>query len=375
MRTVRTWMSIAVLTAAGATRAAGQNDAAEQARDAARRAQEQAREQTRQIEEQAREMSRQMRDMARAGDDYRSGQNAIDRRDFDQAIKRFDRVIADKSTRTDGAMYWKAYSLYKLGRKPDAQTVLADLEKQFPQSRWLNDARALAAEVRASNGQPNSPESESDEELKLLAMNSLMQQDADRAIPLLEKLLNDPKNSPNLKGRAIFVLAQSKSPKARQIVLQYAKGGSNPDAQLRAIEYLGTFRSDESTQALGEVYAASTDPAVKRIALRGLMVGRAKDRLLQIAKSDPDVNMRREAIQFLGTMQVESDLAALYKSESNMELKKTIVQSLFTQQAAKQLVDLARTETNPEMRREIVRMLTMIKSKDSEDYLEELIKK
>ena len=117
-----------------------------------------------------------------------------------QAIKRFDRVIVDKSTRADGAMYWKAYSLYKLGRKPEAQTVLADLEKQFPQSRWLNDARSLAAEVRASNGQPNSPESESDEELKLLAMNSLMQQDADRAIPLLEKVLADPKNSPEPEG-------------------------------------------------------------------------------------------------------------------------------------------------------------------------------
>lgn len=375
MKTAKRWMGVATLIAAGATRAAGQNDAAEQAREAGRQAAEQARQAGEQAREQAREMARQIRDMVRVGDEYRSGQNAIDRRDYDQAIKRFDRVIADKSTRADGAMYWKAYSLYKLGRKPEAQTALSDLEKQFPQSRWLNDARALAAEVRASTGQPNSPESETDEELKLLAMNSLMQQDADRAIPLLEKLLNDPKNSPNLKGRAIFVLAQSKSPRARQIVLQYAKSGSNPDAQLRAIEYLGTFRSDESAQALGEVYASSTDPAMKRTALRGLMVARAKDRLLQIAKSDPDVNMRREAIQFLGTMQVESDLAALYKSESNMELKKAIVQSLFTQQAAKQLVDLARAETNPEMRREIVRMLTMIKSKDSEDYLEELIKK
>ena len=272
MKTVKMWMGMAAIIAVGATRASGQSDAAEQAAEAARQAGEQARQAARQAGEQAREMARQMRDMARGNDDYRSGQSAIDRRDFDQAIKRFDRVINDKSTRADGAMYWKAYSLYKLGRKPDAQSVLADLEKQFPQSRWLNDARALAAEVRASTGQPSSPESESDEELKLLAMNSLMQQDADRAIPLLEKVLADPKNSPNLKGRAIFVLAQSKSPKARQIVMQYAKGGTNPDAQLRAIEYLGTFRSDESSQTLSEVYASTTDPAVKRTVIRGLMV-------------------------------------------------------------------------------------------------------
>jgi HEAT repeat protein len=210
----------------------------------------------------------------------------------------------------------------------------------------------------------------------LLAMNSLMQQDADRAIPLLEKLLADPKNSPNLKSRAIFVLAQSKSPKARQIVMQYAKGGSNPDAQLRAIEYLGTFRSDESSQTLSEVYASTTDPAVKRTVIRGLMVARAKDRLVQIAKSDPDVNMRREAIQYLGGMPAsEVDLADFYKTESNMELKRSIIQSLFARQAAKQLVDLARTETNVDLKREIVRMLASMKSKEGADYLEDLIKK
>jgi tetratricopeptide (TPR) repeat protein len=378
MRAVKRWMGIATLVAAGATRAAGQNDAAEAARQAAeigRQAAEAAREATRAVSEQAREMGRQMRDLNRGGDDYRSGQSAIDRRDFEQAIRRFDRVIFDKSTRADGAMYWKAYSLYKLGRRPEATTVLTDLEKQFPQSRWLPDARALAAEVRASTGQPNSPESESDEELKLLAMNSLMQQDPDRAIPLLEKLLTDAKNSPSLKGRAIFVLAQSKSLKARQIVIQYAKGGANPDAQLRAIEYLGTFRSDEASQALSEVYTATTDPVVKRTVIRGLMVARAKDRLLQIARTDQDVNMRREALQYLGSMQAEVELAQLYKTETNKDLKRTIINSLASQQAAKQLVELAKAETDPELRKEIVRMLVNIKSKDSADYLEELIKK
>ena len=85
--------------------------------------------------------------------------------------------------------------------------------------------------------------------------------------------------------------------------------------------------------------------------------------------------MRREAIQYLGGMQAEVELADLYKTESSVELKHGIIQSLFARQAAKQLVDLARVETNPELKREIVRMLTMIKSKEAADYLEDLIKK
>ena len=341
----------------------------------------QIREQFRQATEQARQAAELARENARnatrhiGGDSYRSGQSAIDRRDYEQAIKRFDRVIDAKADRADGAMYWKAYSLNKLGKRADAQAVLTDLEKQFPQSRWLNDARALAAEVRASNGQPASPESESDEELKLLAMNSLMQQDPDRAVPLLEKLLADPKNAPNLKSRAIFVLAQSKSARARQIVMQYAKGGGNPDVQLRALEYLATFRTDDSIQTLSDAYVSSNDAAVKRAVLRGLMMGQAKDRLLQIAKSEKDPSLRREAIQYLGTMQADTELVAMYKAESDKEVKRTILGSLLAHQAAKQLVELAKAERDPELKRDIVRHLTMIKSKEAADYLADLIGK
>jgi tetratricopeptide (TPR) repeat protein len=375
MNGLKNILSVVVITAAGV---AGQVTPAAPAPPAVPafgdRLSQEIREQVRMAQAQAREAVRSVRQAEEyTNDSYRSGQSALDRHDYDRAIKRFDSVIESKSPRADGAMYWKAYSLHKLGRREDAQAVLAALEKQFPQSRWLNDARALAAEVRSSSGQPSSPESQSDEELKLLAMNSLMQQDPDRAIPLLEKVLADPKNSPSLKGRAIFVLAQSKSPRARQIVLQYAKGGSNPDVQMRALEYLGTFRTDDGAQTLAEVYASTSDTAVKRTILRGLLVSRAKDRMVQVARTEQDVSLREEAIRYLATMQAEPELVAMYKNESNVEVKRTIVQSLF--QSPKQLVELARAEPNAELKRDIVRQLSMSKSKEAADYLAELINK
>ena len=45
--------------------------------------------------------------------------------------------------------------------------------------------------------------------------------------------------SPRLKARALFVLAQSSSPKAREVLVNIAKGGSNPDLQMKAVQYLG----------------------------------------------------------------------------------------------------------------------------------------
>ena len=141
MKTVKRWMGIAAIVAAGATRAKGSErcrgtGARTGSGSAATGPQKPLARRANRVARCGRQVREQVRDMLRASEDeYRSGQSAIDRRDFERAIRLFDRVINEKSTRADGAMYWKAYSLYKLGRKPDAQTVLADLEKQFPADR------------------------------------------------------------------------------------------------------------------------------------------------------------------------------------------------------------------------------------------------
>ncbi len=81
-----------------------------------------------------------------------------------------------------------------------------------------------------------------------------MQSDPDRALPYIDKLLHGP-GSPKLKDRALFVLMQSGSDKAAQVLLSVAKDSKDPDLQIRAIRYLGmggTFavvRSRTSTPA------------------------------------------------------------------------------------------------------------------------------
>ena len=60
-----------------------------------------------------------------------------------------------------------------------------------------------------------------------------------------------------MKERALFVLAQSGSAQARQMVAEIARGKSNPGLQEKAIKYLGLFGGDQSRQALAEIYARS----------------------------------------------------------------------------------------------------------------------
>jgi HEAT repeat protein len=334
--------------------------------------------------------------------------DALDQRDYERALREFDQYYRsagdNKEMRGDGALYWKAYTLHKLGRRDESLATLATLEKTFPSSRWLNDARALQLEVKQATGQGASPEAQTDEDLKLLAINGLMNTDAERVVPLLEKLLADPKTTPRLKSKALFVLGQSRSPRAGEIIAKYAKGGSNPDVQLKAVEYLGIYGTPQNKQVLSDVYGSTNDPALKRAVLRAYMIAKDKDKLLAAAKSESNMDLRREAIRYLGSLGAHAELAQLYSSETNVDAKRAIVQSLggrrektpeivagmyagendkklktemlrslHSQGAAKQLVDIARKETDPSLKQEAVRELSRMNSKEAQDYLMELL--
>jgi predicted Zn-dependent protease len=79
---------------------------------------------------------------------YNSGMSLIQQQQYDQAVVRFDRAIAQKGAHTDGAWYWKAFAQFKAGKNEDALASIAALRKDFPQSRYLNDAKVLEADVR-----------------------------------------------------------------------------------------------------------------------------------------------------------------------------------------------------------------------------------
>jgi hypothetical protein len=321
-------------------------------------------------QDQVRDKVDRLRDAAdRVSNEYQRGQTALDDRQYDRAVQSFDRVIEAKAPNADGAYYWKAYALNKLGRRDEALAAVAEIPKQFPQSRWINDAKALEVEVRQASGQNVSPESQSDEDLKLLAINALMNSDPDRVVPLLEKVINDPRNPPSLKKRALYVLAMNRSDKARDIIVQYAKGGSNPDLQLRAVEYLGTYRAKDSRQALADIYASTGDVNVKMAVLRSFMLSRDTEHLFSAAKSESNPDLRREAIQQLGILRATSELSQLYSMEPAYELKDAILHALFIAQAADKLADFAKNEKDARLRATEVRQLGNLRSENTSETL------
>jgi len=304
----------------------------------------------------------------RADDLYDRARDLIEQGKFDRAVADLDRLIGLKSNRTDAAMYWKAYSLSKLGQRADALAALNDLYKQFADSRWIRDAKALEVEVRQASGQAVSPASQDDEELKLMALRGIMQSDPEQALPVLEKMLTGT-NSPKVKDRALFVLSQSHSARAREIITGVAKGNANPDLQLRAIRYLGIMGGPDNRQMLADVYKASNDPAVKRSILRSFMTANDRERLFAAAKTETDASLRGEAIRQLGVMHASSELAQLYQTETSIDLKKSILQSMFVGGDGDKLIELAKTEKEPELRKTAIRNLGLMKRANATEAL------
>lgn len=304
----------------------------------------------------------------RADELYERARDLIENSRFDRAVVELDRLIPLKSNRTDAALYWKAYVLARLGQRPEALTTIADLTKQYPDSRWLKDAKAIEVEVRQSSGQAVSPASQDDEDLKLMALRGLMNSDPEQALPVLEKMLTGA-NSPKVKDRALFVLSQSHSAKAREVIAGVAKGNANPDLQMRAIRYLGMMGGADSRTLLADVYRASPDVTVKRAILRSYMTSGDRERLFGLAKGETDQSLRAEAVRQLGVMNARAELQQLYTSESSIEVRKQILQAMFVGGDADRLIELAKGEKEPELRRTAIRNLGLMKRPGTSEAL------
>jgi len=368
---------------------------------------------------------------SREDDVYSSAKDALDDGEYDNAIKEFDEVVKMRGRKADAAMYWKAYALNKAGNRGQALATLADMRKAFPKSNWVREADKAELEWRGSAN----PEAISDEELKLLALQSLMNSDPDKAVPLLDKVIQG-NNSPKLKDKALFVLSQSGSEKAQQILLTLAKANNQPDLQKRAIRYMGMNGNGRNRTVLKEIYSSSADLGVKKTVFQAWLMCGCKDDVLAVARTEKSPELRKEAIRYLGLLGGRQELRQLYKeatdadtkegllqamglagdaqglneaattekdpavrkhairnlglfggsegastlltiynSNPDFDTKKEVANALFLHGAGKELVALARKETNPQMKRELIQKMSLMNSPEITEYMMEILNK
>jgi len=301
---------------------------------------------------------------------YEDGREALDDDHYEKAEAKFDQLAQLNGPQTDAALYWKAYSENRMGKRDSALATVVEFKRRFPQSRWMRDLNALELEVKQSTGQTPHPEAQQDEELRMLALQGLMNSDPDKAIPLLGKVLNNASASPKEKSQALFVLAQRGSPQAQEILSQIAKGQSNPDLQQKAIQYLGMFGGAQSRKTLAEVYASSQDTSIKRAILRSYMISGDREHLFEAAKNEKDDDVKREAIRQLGLVHGLTELQQLYRADNSPAVRRELLQAFFLAGDASKLLEVAQSDKDPELRRTAIRNLGLIHSDDSAKALQ-----
>lgn len=313
-------------------------------------------------EESASKRDKSSRVAEREADLYEQGMDAIDDEEWEDAVQYFSKCAELKGKRADGALYWTAYALNKEGQKDQALQVIAALKKNYPKSEWIDDADALSVEVRERRGVRVQPSEVNDEEVKLMAIHSLMNTDSERALPLLEKILKGT-SSKKMKEQAMFVLSQSSSAKAQQLIASYAKGGGNAELQKQAVHYLGIAGGERNRALLLEVYQSTKSRNVKEEVLNALMISGDRGRILNAAKTETDPELREEAIRLLGVMGARNDLAAMWQTETASNVRDAIMEALFIAGDVEHIHEIAKNDKNPDVREEAIRKLGIMGKK------------
>lgn len=257
---------------------------------------------------------------------YAAGTRAMNEHRWQDAIRAFDKVIAAKDKRSASALYWKAYSLNKLQRHSDAVAVCNTLRAQYTDSSWNKDCDVLSIgdrDIRINLDDkirqrmdihvhpdihidpiviPNiDVEMKNNPDFKILALNSMLNQDPARAIPELRDILNG--NGPmGLKKHAIFVLAQSKSPEAQAILHDAVTGKMDPELQRQAIMMMAIFQGKRDNDTLAEVYRTTSDPQIKKSVISAFFITQDAPHLVELARNEKDLELKRTIVSQLAIM-------------------------------------------------------------------------
>jgi HEAT repeat protein len=119
-------------------------------------------------------------------------------------------------------------------------------------------------------------------------------------------------------------------------------------------------------------------PETRKAILQSLAVGGGVDRLLEVARSEKDAELRKDAIRKLGVFGGKRGADAvieLYKGESDRGVREAALQALFIQGNARALIEVARAEKDLELKKRAVSHLSHMGSKEATDFLLEILDK
>jgi hypothetical protein len=210
-----------------------------------------------------------------------------------------------------------------------------------------------------------------DTNLRIQALGSLIQTDAERVIPMLREIALESGN-PREASRAVFVLAQSGNPEAHSTVVDVARRGAE-SVRIAAVRELGRFGGPAVSAELVKLYGDSSEP-VKYQVVNALGDRAATSALLRIAQTESNRRLQERAIVRIGQAGGSEQLRRFY-TKARPELKQPIINGLFNARAVEELIYIAGRERDARIRSEVLTRLKLLNTVKAREYLEKQSKK
>ena len=245
---------------------------------------------------------------------YRAARESLNRRDFRRAADLFAQLPTKfpNSGYTPDAFYWQAFALYRLGGESDLKRGLQALQAQsarYPKASTKGDAKALEARINGELARMGDEQATTDtrktaegaampdvdipdhdipdhdmpdhdlsdrcdddsDDMKLAALNALIHMDAERARPILQKVLaRRDAGSACLRQKAVFLVAQGGGDGVERVLVETARTDPDPEVREQAVFWLSQVEGDAAVAALDSILRSSKDPQVREKALFAL---------------------------------------------------------------------------------------------------------
>jgi HEAT repeat protein len=256
---------------------------------------------------------------------YKLARDLVGRGDWGRSARLFNEISTkySKSAYANDAQYWEAFARYKIGTTDElrqATKILEPLVSRISpntastaaagtpaavaqrsgsdfrfvygagQNRRTNDSDVLGLYLRINGALAQRGDSDAaarvskyassqggpcDQEeitVRTEALNALSQVDPAQALPILRRVIDKKDEcSAQLRRSAVFILGRRNDADAAGILMNVAKSDPNTNVRTEAINFLSRIPGDAGVNALEEMLRSEQDERIQRAAVHALM--------------------------------------------------------------------------------------------------------
>ncbi len=319
---------------------------------------------------------------------YRAARQALNSHQYNRAARLF-RTLRDRYPRSayvGNSYYWQAFALYRVGSDSAldaAQDALHMQSIRYPKATTRRDAEVLMRRVQGALAQsgdadaaaeltaeaeslapegvpvvagvpPTGPVAviapapggryhlhddacDDDDDIRIAALNAVLQMDPDRAVPLLKTVLaRRDAGSTCLRRKAVFLLSQKRTDETSSLMLKVVREDPDQEVREQAVFWLSQVPGDETVAALDSILRdPRTDPDIQDKAIFALSQHHssrsAATLRAYVERRDAPQEMREKAIFWLGQRNSPENadfLKSLFAKVESDDLKEKIIFSL-----------------------------------------------